>query len=226
MEFILDTADLADIRRCNEYLPIVGVTTNPSIVHACGVKNLFAHFNEIRSIIGEKTLHMQAVATKAQGIVDDAHAIMDKVDREVYVKVPVTMEGLKAMKQLKKENIHITATCVYQKSQGLLALAAGADYIAPYYNRMMNMDIDADDVIASIADQIANGGYNTKILAASFKNMTQVNRAFAAGAQSVTVQPQLLYDAFAMPSIDKAVRDFNDAWAKSFGDKTIADLAK
>jgi len=225
MEYILDTVDLNDIRRCNECFPIVGVTSNPSIIKQCGITDFFNHFQALRAIIGQgKSLHVQVIGQDFDAILRDAYAILEKIDRDVYIKIPVTMNGLKAIMALKKENIHITATAVYQKAQALLAMEAGADYVAPYYNRMMNMDIDADQVIETIAQMIAKGGYNTKIVAASFKNMAQVNRAFSMGAQAVTLQPQLLYDVFKMPAIQRAVDDFSDDWEKAFGSKTPADL--
>lgn len=225
MEYILDTVNLEDVRICNEYFPIAGVTSNPSIVKQCGVTDFYGHFRKLREIIRmEKSLHVQVIGQDYEGIMRDAHRILEKMDREVYIKVPVTMPGLKAMMALKKENVHITATAVYQKAQAFLAIEAGADYVAPYYNRMMNMDIDADRVIEAIAQMIEKGGYKSKIVAASFKNMDQVNRAFAGGAQAVTLQPQLLYDVFKMPAIQKAVDDFAADWEKAFGGKTPGDL--
>ncbi len=225
MEYILDTLNLDDIRTCAGCFPISGVTSNPSIVRQCGVTDFYGHLREVRSILGpDKSLHVQVIGQTCEAILRDAHAILQKADSGVYIKVPVTMEGLKAIKALKKEGVNITATAIYQKAQALLAIEAGADYVAPYYNRMMNMDIDADDVIETIARMIARYNYKAKIVAASFKNMAQVNRAFLMGAQAVTVQPQLLYDLFKMPAIQKAVDDFGEDWKKAFGSRTPADL--
>ncbi len=225
MKYILDTVDLADVEKCNEFFPIAGVTSNPSIVRQCGVTDFYGHFQTLRSVIGqEKSLHIQVIGEDYDAIMNDAHAILEKIDRSVYIKIPVTMQGLKAIMALKKENVHITATAIYQKAQALLAMEAGADYVAPYYNRMVAMDIDADQVIEGIANMISKYGYGMQILAASFKNMAQVNHAFMMGAHAVTLQPQLLYDIFAMPAIAKAVDAFGKDWKKTFGSKTPADL--
>jgi transaldolase len=225
MEYLLDTANLDTISRFVEYFPIRGVTSNPSIVKREGKINFIAHMNKIRSIIGqERTLHIQVTAANAEGMLRDADAILNQIDPQVFIKVPMTMEGLKVIKTLKAHGTRVTATAIYSKAQGFLALEAGADYLAPYYNRMENLGINPEDVIASFAEMIAQYGYATKIVAASFKNIEQVNKAFLAGAQTVTVDPGVLEMAFSVPSIQKAVDDFRSDWQTLYGDQTIADL--
>lgn len=225
MEYLLDTANLAEIRRGCSYFPITGVTSNPSIIKAEGKIDLFSHFCEIRRIIGDgRTLHMQTVAKDCEGMLADAEAILRNVDQKVYIKVPTTEEGLKAMHTLKARDVGVTATAIYSKAQGFLAIAAGADFIAPYFNRMENLDIDACDTIAAFASMIARSGSSTKILAASFKNIAQVNNAFLAGAQTATLAPSLLHEALGAACIQKAVDDFSADWKKIFGSKTPAEL--
>ncbi len=225
MEFLLDTANLENIRKYNEYLPITGVTSNPSIVKKEGQISFFEHMKEIRSIIGrEKTFHIQVTDTTVEGMLKDADAILNKVDDMVYIKVPVTMDGLKVLKTLKAQGVNTTGTAIYTVTQGLLALEAGADFIAPYFNRMENLSIDPVQVIGSFARMIRDYGYKAKILAASFKNIGQVNQAFMAGAQTATMDPSLIKGALKMPSIGQAVSDFNKDWKSVFGDKTIAQL--
>lgn len=226
MEYLVDTANLEAIRKFVEYYPITGVTSNPSIVKKEGKIDFIAHMKEIRSIIGQdRTLHIQVTAADVEGMLRDAEAILNRIDNQVFIKVPVTMEGLKVIKTLKAQGINVTATAIYSKSQAFLALEAGADYIAPYYNRMENLGIDPEDVIASIARMISEYGYSAKIVAASFKNIGQVNKAFLAGAQTATIDPAVLETAFAMPSIQKAIDDFGADWKSIYGDSTIADLS-
>lgn len=226
MEYLLDTANLETIKKFVEYFPITGVTSNPSIVKREGKIDFFAHMNQIRSIIGkDRTFHIQVTATDAEGMLKDADAILNKVDDHIFIKVPVTMEGLKVIKALKTKGVNVTATAIYSKAQGFLALEAGADYLAPYYNRMENLGIDANDVISSLAEMIFQYGYTAKVVAASFRNINQVNSALEAGAQAATVDPAILASIFSMPSIQKAVDDFTNDWQTVFKDKTIADLA-
>lgn len=225
MKYLFDTANLELIEKYTNTLPIDGITTNPSIIKKEGKIDFWNHFTRIREIIGKKkTLHIQVTCTNSEDIIKEACAIYDKIDNEVYIKIPVTIEGLDAIAKLKKANFNITATAIYTKMQGFLAMEAGADYIAPYYNRMQNLDINSDETIHAFADMISKYNYSTKILAASFKNMGQVNRAIENGAQTVTLAPEIMLDAFKMPSIKKAVDDFHNDWVKTIGDVSIDKL--
>ena len=190
MEFLFDSANLEAIQTYSACFPITGVTSNPSILKAEGKIDLFEHMRKIRQIIGpDKTLHMQVIAEDCEGMLKEAHAILKNVDDAVYIKIPTTEEGLKAMRALKAEGVHVTATAIYSKIQGFMAIACGADFIAPYYNRMENLDIDSCDTIAAFRQMIDEDDSNTKILAASFKNIAQVTNALLAGAHTATLQP-------------------------------------
>lgn len=225
MEYLLDTINLDDISRFCEYLPISGVTSNPSIVKKEGSIDFFSHMRQIRSLIGtDKTFHIQVTAEDTEGMLRDAEAILRHVDEGVYIKVPINWNGLKAMKHLKSQGVGVTGTAIYTINQGFLAMEAGADYIAPYYNRMESLNIDPEAGIRSFASMIKQYGYGTKILAASFRNIAQVNKAFLAGAQTATVEPSLLSGALEMPDITKAVSDFSRDWGSLYGGRQIADL--
>lgn len=226
MEFMLDTANLEEIRTYEAIVPLAGVTSNPSIVKNEGKVDFFAHMKEIRSIIGlEKSLHVQVVATNFEGMMADARTILEKIDPQVYIKVPVSQEGLKVIKALKKEGIHVTATAIYTKFQAYLAIAAGADYIAPYFNRMENLNIDPREAIQEMAQEIARTNSTTKILAASFKNVGQVNAALENGAQAATMGVDIIQQALSMPSISKAVTDFTADWEAIYSTgSTIASM--
>ncbi len=225
MRYLLDTADLAAIRRFCDIFPVAGVTSNPSIVKKEGKIDFFAHMNEIRSIIGPgKPLHIQVTALDTEGMIRDADTLLTKVDKEVYVKVPVTMEGIRAIKRLKAQGVHVTGTAIYSSQQGFLAMEAGADCIAPYFNRMENMGLDPDGIIAALAEMIRLYQYPTEILAASFKNAGQVDRAFLAGAQTATMDPSILEGVLTQPHITNAVAAFDADWKSVFGECTLAEL--
>lgn len=225
MDYLIDTANIEMIKKCIDLLPIKGVTSNPSIIKKEGKIDFFKQLKQIRNIIGiNRTLHVQVLAEKSDKIIEEAHKIRNEIDHNVYIKIPVTPEGVKAIQILKSESANITATAIYSKLQGFMAMEAGADYIAPYFNRMENLDIDASATIKVFSNMIDKYKYKTKILAASFKNMYQVNNAFECGAQSATVTPNILFDGFKMPSIKKAVVDFSDDWKANYGDIGICDL--
>lgn len=219
MEFMLDTANIAAIEKYNKIIPLAGVTSNPSIIKKEGKIEFFTHMRKIRKIIGDKaSLHVQVIAEDYEGILKDAKAILENIDKDVYIKIPVTLEGLKAIKTLKGEGVKITATAIYTQFQGFSAIAAGADYIAPYFNRMENMSINPREIIANFSKIIQQNNSKTKVLAASFKNVGQVNDAYMCGAESATMGIDILEQAFAMPAIQKAVDDFTSDWELIFGE--------
>lgn len=225
MKYLIDSANLDEIRALSEYLPIAGVTSNPSIVKKEGSVPFFAHMREIRSIIGNlRPLHIQVTATDYDGMMRDAEAVFRHVDEKVFIKVPVDFEGVKVIKALRRQGANVTATAVYGMDQAFMALEAGADCIAPYYNRMEALGVDAASVIGNIAGIIAHYGYETEILAASFKQPAQIDRAILAGAHSVTVAPDVLRGIFAKQVVADAVQAFSDDWTGLYGGKTLAEL--
>ncbi|HEM5034896.1 TPA: fructose-6-phosphate aldolase [Streptococcus suis] len=222
MEFMLDTLNIEEIRKWAEVLPLAGVTSNPTIAKKEGDIDFFERLHLIRDIIGPNaSLHVQVVAKDYEGILADAKKIRELAPENVYIKVPVTPAGLAAMKTLKAQGYQITATAIYTVFQGLLAIEAGADYLAPYYNRMANLNIDSNAVIAQLSEAIDRECSESKILAASFKNVEQVNQAFTNGAQAITAGADVFEAAFSMPSIEKAVNDFADDWSAIHGRYTI-----
>ncbi|MDR1694467.1 MAG: fructose-6-phosphate aldolase [Lactobacillaceae bacterium] len=218
MEFMFDTANIEDIKKYMDIYPMTGVTSNPSILKAEGRIDLFSHARKIREIIGdERSLHIQVLAKDAGGMINEAKQILANVGKQTYIKIPTTEEGLKAIRVLKKENVNITATAIYSKIQGFMAIACGADFIAPYYNRMENIDIDAAEAVYAFREMIDRNDSKTKILAASFKNISQVNQALLAGAHSITLQPSLLHDVFESAMVKKAVDAFAEDWVSVQG---------
>ena len=226
MKYLIDSANLDEIRALSEYLPIAGVTSNPSIVKKEGRVPFFAHMREIRSIIGNlRPPPIQVTATDYDGMMRDAEAVFRHVDEKVFIKVPVDFEGVKVIKALRRQGANVTATAVYGMDQAFMALEAGADCIAPYYNRMEALGVDAASVIGNIAGIIAHYGYETEILAASFKQPAQIDRAILAGAHSVTVAPDVLRGIFAKQVVADAVQAFSDDWTGLYGGKTLAELS-
>lgn len=225
MQFMIDNASIEEIERAIDVFPVVGVTSNPTILRAAGSTNLIHHMRDIRMLIGpERSLHIQVIAEDAEGMLKEADTLLSKIDDRIYVKVPTTEQGLKAMRMLKKRGAHVTATAIYLKIQGFMAIACGVDYIAPYYNRMENLDMDPNSVIAAFREMIDDDSSKTKILSASFKNMSQVVKSLEFGSHVATVQPSMLHDAFATPEIQKAVDDFHADWIRTQGNVSITAL--
>lgn len=224
MKFMLDTVNLDQIRYYQSVLPLAGVTSNPSIIKKEGKIDFYAHLKKIKEIIGTADLHVQVVGETKEEIEKDAQDIVDHLGKEIFIKIPVNDEGLAAIKSLKNQEFKVTATAIYTEFQGYLAIAAGADYLAPYYNRMENLNIDAADVICAMVAEINRTSSTSEILAASFKNVNQVNQACRSGAQAVTAGPDIFSQALAMPSIQQAVTDFHDDWRSTFATEKIYEL--
>lgn len=197
-------------------MPLAGVTSNPTIIKREGELDFFEHLKKVRELIGpQPSLHVQVVAKDTAGMVAEAKKLQAELGGNLYIKIPVTQEGLVAIKHLKQADFKVTATAIYTTMQGLLALEAGADYLAPYYNRMENLDTDPVALIAQLASAREKSTQKGKILAASFKNASQVTKALGAGAQAVTAGSDIYAASLADPAIAKAVSDFAIDWKTS-----------
>lgn len=224
MLYILDTANLEDIKHCNEFYPLAGVTTNPSIISKANT-DFWKLVKEIRSIIGEdKMLHVQTTQKKADKIVEEAKLLKKELKGDFYVKIPINEEGLKATMELKKLGIGVTMTAIFTPTQALIAAKAGASFVAPYVNRLDNIIGDGTEVVAQIVEQFELYGMDCKVLAASFKNAEQVHKCSMAGCQSVTVTADILKNVISHPMTDSAIAGFDKDWKSVYGDKTILDF--
>lgn len=223
MEIILDTANTGDIQKYCEIYNISGVTTNPSIVSK-EKKDFFPMIRKIREIIGDRTLHVQVLAPDWQGMLKEAEALFQNVDKKVYIKIPTCEEGVHAMKALKEKGANVTATAIYTVQQAMLAASVGADYVAPYYNRMNNLNIDSGKAIGDMASLYKMHGLKTKIVAASFKNTQQIMDALLSGAHAVTVPTDLLTAMVSNAVIDGAIAGFKKDWSGVYGNRIISDF--
>ena len=224
MIYILDTADLAAIKHCNELYPLSGVTTNPSII-AKENGDFWQILKEIRGVIGnDKMLHVQTVQTTAKKMVEEAKLIKEKIGGDIYIKIPIGEEGLKAVPMIKNLGIGVTMTAIFTPAQALMAAKAGADFVAPYVNRLDNILGDGTNVVAEIVQQFEIYGLDCKVLAASFKNAEQVHRCALCGCHSVTVSADVLKSLITHPMTDAAVEGFERDWKGVYGDKTILDF--
>lgn len=224
MIYMLDTANLEAIKKAVDLYPIVGVTTNPTII-AKENRPLRDIILDIRELIGpERMLHAQVVAETAEVMLEEAKALR-KLDPEIIVKVPVTPQGIKAMKLISAEGIRITATAILTPQQALMAAMAGAEFLAPYVNRLDNICGDGTQVAADMAHLIDMYNLDAKVLAASFKNVQQVHEVAKAGVQSVTIAPDVFDQLLVHPLTDSGVAGFMSDWRHAYGEgKTVLDL--
>ena len=224
MKLCIDDANVEKIRRVYDLFPVDGVSTNPSILAKTG-RNPYEVLKEIRSIVGDDgELFVQATALNAEGMVAEAHKIVAELGKTTLTKIPCVPEGFKAMKQLKAEGLRFIGTAIYTPMQGFLAAKCGAEYVAPYVNRIDNMGFDGVQVSKDIHDAITRNGLDSGLLAASFKNSQQVLELVKYGVKAVTVAPDVIEGLVKNAAIDAAIAQFTVDFAGLVGEgKTMAD---
>ena len=225
MKLIIDDANLDAIKELYEYFPIDGVTTNPTILAKEG-KNPYEVLMAIRDFIGpDAELHVQVVGRDAETMYEEAHMIRKRLGEKTFIKVPVTREWLKAIRILKKHNFPVTATAIYTHMQAFLAGKAGADYAAPYVNRIDNLGVDGIREAKEIHDIFRNNGLKTEVLAASFKNSQQALELTKHGVGAATISPDVIEGLVAIDAVYHAVdvftRDFESFCGKGTNMVTV-----
>jgi TalC/MipB family fructose-6-phosphate aldolase len=219
MELFLDTADAQAVKELSETLNIAGVTTNPTIITSSGKTPEQVIDEMCETLVPNQKSFFQVIATDFDGMLAETRRIC-ALRENAYAKIPVTPAGLKAIKAAKAEGLHVLATAIYSADEAFLAAMNGADYLAPYVNRMCNYG-DGVGQVADLVTMLATNGLDSKICAASFKNTQQVHDVICVGAQSVTVAPSIVWAMVKHPGTQIAVDEFSAAWENSFGRRTM-----
>lgn len=209
MIYLADTANCDEIRDLINYYPVVGVTTNPSLLAHEG-KPVSEIIPEILGCIGDKMIHIQTISENADDILKEAklYRKIFGLGNNYYAKIPVTREGYRAIRMVKDAGINVTATAIFTQQQAMIAANAGADFVAPYVNRLDNIVSHGIEVVADIVKAIRLYNLNTKVLAASFKNVDQVYRVSLTGCHAVTLNYEVFLALMSHPMTDKGVYDF------------------
>lgn len=215
MQFFLDTADLEQIKKYASWGIVDGVTTNPSIIAKEGV-DLETRIKEIAKIV-DGPISAEVVSEEAAGMIEEGERIA-KWHPNVYVKVPMTSEGLKAVKYFSDNGIHTNVTLVFSVSQAVMAAKAGATLVSPFVGRLDDVSEDGMQLIADIRQAFDNYGYTTQILAASIRHPKHVVDAMAIGADIATMPPEIFDKLVKHPLTDKGLAAFLADWetAKAF----------
>ncbi|HIT12565.1 MAG TPA: fructose-6-phosphate aldolase [Candidatus Scatomonas merdigallinarum] len=218
MKFFIDSANVEDIRKANEMGVICGVTTNPSLIAKEG-RDFGEVIREITSIVdGPISGEVKATTTEAEGMIAEGREIA-KIHKNMIVKIPMTVEGLKAVKVLSGEGIKTNVTLVFSVNQALLAARAGATYVSPFLGRLDDINENGAALISDIvqAFQMA-GDIETKIIAASIRNVLHVTECALAGADIATVPYKVLVQMCKHPLTDAGIIKFQNDYRAVFGD--------
>lgn len=216
MDFYLDSADYGKITEYVEAYNIKGVTSNPTII----VKDKADIMKLIEVVPKDKELFVQVISDELEGIIEETKKLMS-LSENIIVKIPATPNGLKAIKILKEQNIKTLATGIYSVEQALMAANCGAAYVAPYVNRICDLEIDGVKAALEIQKTFKQQNIDCKVLAASFKNMMQVKELMINGIDAVTISADLMEKLIYNKNTEYAVKDFVSAWKDYTGNDTL-----
>ena len=211
MKFFIDTANVEDIKKANDMGVICGVTTNPSLIAKEGrvFKEVIA---EIASIVdGPISGEVKATTADAEGMIAEGREIA-KIHPNMVVKIPMTAEGMKAVKGLAKAGIRTNVTLIFSANQALLAARAGASFVSPFVGRIDAIGWDGVELIQTISEIFELHGIETKIIAASIRKPQHITQCALAGADIATVPFQVLMDAMKHPLTDNGIARFKADW--------------
>src|SRR4051795_7629553 len=213
MKFFIDTANLDEIRECNELGLIDGVTTNPSLVAKEGNVDFKEHVAKICEIVkGDVSAEVTALDT--EGMLREGRDLA-KIAPNVVVKCPLTLDGLKATRTLRDEGTKVNVTLCFSAAQAILAAKAGATYISPFIGRLDDIATNGMQLISDIVQIYDNYGYSTEVLAASIRHPMHIVDCALAGADVATVPYKVITQLVKHPLTDKGLDSFLSDWKKS-----------
>jgi transaldolase len=212
MKFFVDTADVKDIKECQQMGLVDGVTTNPSLIAKSGrdFKDVIA---EICAFV-EGPVSAEVAALDYDGMMREGD-ILRKIAKNVAVKVPLTVDGLRACKALTSDGTMVNVTLCFSANQALLAAKAGATFISPFIGRLDDINLNGMDLIGEIRQIYDNYGFDTNILAASIRTANHIKEAALIGADYATAPASVLKGLVSHPLTDKGIASFLADWAKT-----------
>ena len=217
MKLFIDTANIEEINKANDMGVICGVTTNPSLIAKEGrdFKQVIA---EIASIVdGPISGEVKATTVDAEGMIAEGREIA-KIHPNMVVKIPMTIEGLKAVKVLTAEGIKTNVTLVFSANQALLAARAGATYVSPFLGRLDDISTPGIDLIETISEMFSVQGIETEIIAASVRNPIHVTDCALAGADIATIPYKVIEQMTKHPLTDQGIAKFQADYKAVFGE--------
>ncbi len=217
MRFFIDTANVDEIRKANDMGVICGVTTNPSLIAKEG-RDFKEVIKEITSIVdGPISGEVKATTVMAEGVIEEGREIA-AIHPNMVVKIPMTMEGLKAVKVLSREGVKTNVTLVFSAAQALLAARAGATYVSPFLGRLDDISMPGIDLIEEITEIFQIHDIETEIIAASVRNPIHVLDCARAGADIATVPYKVIEQMTMHPLTTAGIEKFQADYRAVFGE--------
>ena len=209
MRFFIDTANIEEIKEANELGVICGVTTNPSLIAKEG-RDFIEVVKEISTIV-DGPISAEVISLDHKGMVEEADKLA-KIHKNIVIKLPMTLEGLKATKILSQKGIKTNVTLIFSATQALLAARAGATYVSPFVGRLDDIGQDGLSLIEEIVDIFNVNAIETEIIVASVRNPIHVSQAARLGADIATVPYKVITQMAKHPLTDKGIENFLKDW--------------
>ena len=217
MKIFIDTGKIEEIRKANEMGVICGVTTNPSLIAKEGGRSQEEILKEIATIVdGPISGEVKATTTDAEGMIREGREIA-AMHPNMIVKIPMTIEGLKAVKVLSAEGIKTNVTLIFTLNQAILAANAGATYVSPFVGRLDDINENGVDLIRDIAEAFDIYGYDTEIIAASIRTPVHATECALAGADIATIPYKVILAMTKHPLTDQGIEKFQKDYLAVFG---------
>ena len=213
MKLFIDTANIEEIKQANDLGVICGVTTNPSLIAKEG-RDFKSVIKEITSIV-DGPVSAEVISSEADGMVEEAVELA-KIDKNIVIKIPMTAEGLKAVKTLSVKGIKTNVTLIFSAAQALLAARAGATYVSPFLGRLDDVDSDGMYLIEDIVTIFRNYDIKTQIISASVRTSMHVTNCAKAGADIATVPYKVIMQMIKHPLTDAGIERFMKDWENTF----------
>jgi len=209
MKIFIDTANVEEIKKANDMGVICGVTTNPSLIAKEG-RDFIEVVKEITTIV-DGPISAEVISLEAEGMVKEARELA-KIHKNIVIKIPMTMEGLKAVKILSAENIKTNVTLIFSATQALLAARAGATYVSPFLGRLDDIGNEGMNLIEEIVEIFTVHDIETEIIAASVRNPIHVIQAARLGAHIATIPYNVIVQMTKHPLTDLGIERFLKDW--------------
>jgi transaldolase len=211
MKFFIDTANIDEIREANNMGMADGVTTNPSLIAKEG-RDFEEIIKDICEIV-DGPISAEVIALDAEGMVNEARQLA-AIHKNIVIKIPMTVDGLKAVRTLKEEGIRTNVTLIFSPLQALMAAKAGAAYVSPFVGRLDDLSQDGLVLVEQIVDIFSNYGMDTEVIVASVRNPLHVLESALMGAHIATIPFNVLAKLASHPMTDKGIKAFLSDWEK------------
>lgn len=212
MKIFIDTANIDEIKEINQWGILSGVTTNPSLIAKEG-RNFIETIAEISKLVNGD-ISAEVISTDTEGMLNEARKL-NTINDNIVIKIPMTEEGIKAVKILSEDGIKTNVTLVFSSNQAIIAAKAGATYVSPFIGRLDDIGYEGIKILEEIVDIFKINNFKTEIIAASIRNGTHVKECSKLGVDIITIPYNILKSMLYHPLTDKGLKLFLDDWESS-----------